>query len=113
MFLQIRTPIPDFVFDREQPNPDLQGFTVGVFPGFVNFVPAAAYLFFLNLPAAFLQPGIGLIDIPCIKLGMERHQKPSLSALSSLYIELLCRLRTFRETERATEETEIGFGWEE
>ena len=32
----------------------------------MNFVPAVAYLFCLNLPAAFLQPGNSLIEIPCI-----------------------------------------------
>ena len=29
----------------------------------MNFVPAVAYLFCLNLPAAFSQPGNGLIEI--------------------------------------------------
>ena len=33
--------------------------------GLVNFVPAVAYLFGLNLPAALSQPGNGLIEIPC------------------------------------------------
>ena len=36
------------------------------FPGLVNSIPAVAYLFCLNLPAAFSQPGNGLIEIPCI-----------------------------------------------
>ena len=31
----------------------------------MNFVPALAYLFCLNLPAAHPQPGNGLIEIPC------------------------------------------------
>ena len=35
------------------------------FPGMVNFVPAVAYLFCLNLPAAFSQPGNGIIVKPC------------------------------------------------
>ena len=46
--------------------PDLiQGISLRPFPGLVNFVPAVAYQFCLNLPAAFLQLGNGLIDIPC------------------------------------------------
>ena len=36
------------------------------FPGLVNFVPALAYHLCLNLPAAFSQPGNGLIVKPCI-----------------------------------------------
>ena len=43
----------------------VQGFTIRPFTGLVNFVPAVAYLFRLNLPAAFSQPGNGLIEIPC------------------------------------------------
>ena len=39
--------------------------TLGPFPGLVNFVPAVAYHFCLNLPAAFSQPGNGLIAQPC------------------------------------------------
>ena len=35
------------------------------FPGLQNFVTALAYHFCLNLPAAFSQPGNGLIEIPC------------------------------------------------
>ena len=34
-------------------------------PGLVNFVPAVAYHFCLNLPAAFSQPGARLILEPC------------------------------------------------
>ena len=34
------------------------------FPGLVNFVPAVAYILCLHLPAAFSQPGNGLIEIP-------------------------------------------------
>ena len=36
------------------------------FPGLVNFFPAVAYHFCLNLPAAFSQHGNGLILRPCI-----------------------------------------------
>ena len=36
------------------------------FPGLVNLVPAVAYHFCLNLPAAFLQPGNSLIFEPYI-----------------------------------------------
>ena len=35
------------------------------FPGLVNFSPAVVYLFCLNLPAAFSQPGNGLTEISC------------------------------------------------
>ena len=35
-------------------------------PGFVNFVPAVAYHFCLNLPAAFTQPGARLLVEPCM-----------------------------------------------
>ena len=38
-----------------------QGISIRPFPGLVNFVPAVAYLFCLNLPAAFSQPGNGLL----------------------------------------------------
>ena len=31
----------------------VQGISIGPFPGLVNFVPAVAYFFCLNLPAAF------------------------------------------------------------
>ena len=41
------------------------------FPGLVNLVPAVAYHFFLNLPAAFSQPGNGLILELCIGLAEE------------------------------------------
>lgn len=34
-------------------------------PGLVSFVPAVAYRFCLALPAAFMQPGDYLLDIPC------------------------------------------------
>ena len=44
----------------------VQGRTIRLFPGLVNFVPAVAYHFCLNLPAAFLQPGNGLLDKPCM-----------------------------------------------
>ena len=44
---------------------DMQGISVRpLFPGLVNFVPAVAYFFCLNLPAASSQPGNGLIKIP-------------------------------------------------
>ena len=35
-------------------------------PGFVNFVPALAYHFCLNLAAAFTQPGTRLLVEPCM-----------------------------------------------
>ena len=38
----------------------VQGFTLWLFAGLVNFIIAVAYHFCLNLPAAFSQPGNGL-----------------------------------------------------
>ena len=43
----------------------IQGATIRLSPGLVNFVSAVAYLFCLNLPAVFSQPGNGLTKIPC------------------------------------------------
>ena len=43
----------------------LQGISMRPFPGLVKFVPPVAYPFCLNFPAAFWQPGNGLIKIPC------------------------------------------------
>ena len=34
-------------------------------PGLVNFVLAVAYYFWLNLPAAFTEPGARLLEEPC------------------------------------------------
>ena len=45
--------------------PTLQGFTNRQAPGLVNFVPALAYHFCLNLLAAFTQPGARLLVEPC------------------------------------------------
>ena len=36
---------------------EVQGISIRPIPGLVNFDPAVAYLFCLNLPAAFSQPG--------------------------------------------------------
>ena len=47
----------------------VQGTSKRPFPGLVNFVPAVAYHFCLNLPAAFSQPGNGLLEVPCTELG--------------------------------------------
>ena len=44
----------------------VQGISIRLFPGLVSFVRVVAYHFCLNLPAAFLQPGNSLIEIPCI-----------------------------------------------
>ena len=44
----------------------IQGISTRPFPGLVNFVPAVAYLFCLNLPAAFLQPANSLVELPCV-----------------------------------------------
>ena len=43
----------------------VQGSTNRRAPGLVNFVPALAYHFCLNLPAAFTQPGARLLVEPC------------------------------------------------
>ena len=56
---------------------EIQGWTIRPSPGLVNFVPAVAYHFCLNLPAAFLQPGNGLLEGLCrdwkSTLGHDRH----------------------------------------
>ena len=43
-----------------------------LFLGLANFVPGVAYHFCLNLPGAFLQPGNGLLEIPCIQSQIQR-----------------------------------------
>ena len=43
----------------------IQEISTRQFPGLVNFVPAIAYHFCLNLAAAFSQLGNSLIEIPC------------------------------------------------
>ena len=43
----------------------IQGIGLRPFPGLVNFVPAVAYIFCLNLLAAFSQPGNDHIVQPC------------------------------------------------
>ena len=45
----------------------VQGSSIRWAQGLVNFVPAVAYLFCLNLPAAFSKPGARLILEPCIR----------------------------------------------
>ena len=53
---------------------EIQKISIRPFPGLVNFVPAFAFLFCLNMPAAFSQPGNGLIEIPCTSLVLDyRH----------------------------------------
>ena len=50
------------------PLTELQGSANPRAPGLVNFVPAVAYHFCLNLPEKFSQPGVhGLAD-PCMYL---------------------------------------------
>ena len=43
----------------------LQGSVERWAPGWVNFVPAVAYHFCLNLPTAFTQPEVRLLSEPC------------------------------------------------
>ena len=43
----------------------VQGFTL-MNSGLVNFIPAVGYHFYLNLPAAFSQPGNSVIVKPCM-----------------------------------------------
>ena len=47
---------------------EIQGTSRWPFPGLVNFVPAVAYHFCLNMPEAFSQPGNGLLEVPCTTL---------------------------------------------
>ena len=53
---------------------EVQGTSKRPFPGLVNFVPAIAYHFCLNLPGAFSQPGHGLLEVPCIAEAMEAKE---------------------------------------
>ena len=46
----------------------VQGSTNRRAPGLVNFVPALAHHFCLNLPAAFTQPGARLLVEPCSRV---------------------------------------------
>ena len=43
----------------------VQWWAEALFPGLVNFVPAVAYQFCLNMPATFSQPGNGNSAHPC------------------------------------------------
>ena len=43
----------------------VQWWAEALFPGLVNFVPAVAYQFCLNMPATFSQPGNGNLAHPC------------------------------------------------
>ena len=61
----------------------VQGISKRPFPGLVNFVPAVAYHFYLNLPAAFSQPGNGLIEIPCM-LFISETSMTSINFLSAV-----------------------------
>ena len=53
----------------------LQGSTNRRAPGLVNFVPALAYHFCFNLPAAFTQPGARLLVEPCTLWGISIPSK--------------------------------------
>ena len=46
---------------------DVQGWAQFPLPGWVNFVPAVAYHFCLNLPAPFTRPGNSNFAQPCIR----------------------------------------------
>ena len=45
---------------------EIQGSSNRWAPGFVNFVPAVAYHFWLNLHAAFTEPRARLLEEPCM-----------------------------------------------
>ena len=47
----------------------VQWWAEALFPGLVNFVPAVAYQFCLNMPATFSQPGNGNLAQPCTSHG--------------------------------------------
>ena len=67
----------------------LQGISIRPFPGLVNYVPAVAHLFCLNLPAAFSQPGNSLIEIPSTSI---HGRTPSgIPDLSKYTIQFACR----------------------
>ena len=66
---------------------EIQGTSRWPFPGLVNFVPAVAYHFCLNLPKAFLQPWNGLLVVPCrVILVTDNSPLETCHNLSLLYL---------------------------
>ena len=57
----------------------VQGSAKRPFPGLVNFVPAVAYHFCLNLPAAFSQPGNGLLADPFKNFFLQPRQPQAIT----------------------------------
>ena len=57
------------------------GWTLRPFPGLVNFAPAVAYHFCLNLPAAFSQPGNSLGTKSVLSMGLKNDHDPQLGIL--------------------------------
>ena len=55
----------------------IQRFTKRLVCGLVNFVPAVAYLFWLNLPAAFSQPRTSLLVNLCMYFVLKLHAAAS------------------------------------
>ena len=91
-------------------------------PGLVKFVPAVAYLFYLNLPAAFSQPGARHIGEPCILVAEAHHvillqKQASTSVILSVSLSLslpppLPRFRCIRdEKQTAVAAGEIDWKW--
>ena len=58
----------------------LQGISIRPFPGLVNYVPAVAHLFCLNLPAAFSQPRTKIFFGLCMSPSSARsHTRPHIT----------------------------------
>ena len=71
MIPRLWLPLATRIFHETFKEISVQGTSKRLFPGLVNYVPADAYHCFLNLPAAFLQPGNSLILELCIDLAEE------------------------------------------
>ena len=61
-----------------QYNLRVQGSAKRLWPGLVDFVPAVAYHFCFNLPAAFTQPGQSFLAKPCICLTAGKNRSGNL-----------------------------------
>ena len=78
----------------------VQGTTKRLRPGLVNFVPAVAYGFFLNLPAAFTQPGWSLLVVPCkyvysITQGKYSEFVETIERVSESYVDWISQISTW------------------
>ena len=98
-------------------SPNLQSSSIRWAPGLVKFVPAVAYLFCLNLPAAFSQPGARHIGEPCILVAEAHHvillqKQASTSVILSVSLSLSpSPSPPFSEKQTAVAAGEIDWKW--